>query len=296
MVFKRNESILTAKEIRSFVVLLVIISFLITTNYVELFLKYLNLKYEPILVSLSIYIFIFLLFKIYTLIYFDSKKFTFIKSKIKQHAKECNELNHHIEELKDSFLDVKSYDFGNSKLFDQSIFNFSRKEWRKHKTNRFIHNCSAVICKNANNQPFKYLCKYFDVKINENTLANLENVLNDFSAAEQGKILLKNERDSTLDSLKDSIPFLIYYLDKKKLIKKLGFEDIDLSDLYFPTYIFQYISAGGNSSTKCEIKLDIENLNKFIIYLNSIIDFRNSIIGQRALMTSQLREEIKKKR
>lgn len=77
------------------------------------------------------------------------------------------------------------------------------------------------------------------------------------------------------------------------MTKKLGFEAIDLSDLYFPVYTFQYVSAGGNSSLKCDVKLNVENLNKFVDYLSNLVKFRKSVAGQRALMTSDLREKIK---
>jgi hypothetical protein len=117
--------------------------------------------------------------------------------------------------------------------------------------------------------------------------------LNDFSAAEQGKSLLKNERNSIIENIKNSIPWIIYRFSKKRLIRELGFEEFDFNDLYFPIYTFQYVSAGGNSSTKCVIELDIENLEKFISYLNGLIKFRKSIQGQRALMTPSLREKIK---
>lgn len=65
---------------------------------------------------------------------------------------------------------------------------------------------SATVCKNANNQPFKYLCKYFNIKTNEETFENFENRSNNFSAAEQGKNLLRQERDSILSKISDSIP------------------------------------------------------------------------------------------
>lgn len=178
-------------------------------------------------------------------------------------------------------------------MYDDSKHNFKRKEWNKNVKNNQIHNCSASVLKNANDQPFKYLCKYFDIKVNEESLSNFENVLNDFAAAEQGKLLLKEERDMILNNIKTSIPSLIYSYSKNRLIKELGFEEIDLSDLYFPIYTFQYVSAGGNSSSKCDIKLDVNNLDKFVDYLNSLIKFKNSIAGQRALMTSKLREKIK---
>ena len=46
---------------------------------------------------------------------------------------------------------------------------------------------------------------------------------------------------------------------------------------------------------KCEIKFDLENLEKFICYLSETIKFKKSVAGQRALMTSQLREKIKRR-
>ena len=197
------------------------------------------------------------------------------------------------EELKSSYVNVKSYDYGESNMEDASNYNFTRKEWSKDIKSNRVHNCSASVCKNANNQPFKYLCKYFDIKIGEDTLSNFESVLNDFAAAEQGKVLLQRERDLILNNISNDIPKLIYSFSKKKLIEKLGFEVIDLSDLYFPVYTFQYVSAGGNSSSKCDIKLNVENLDKFVNHLNDLVKFRNSVEGQRALMTSKLREKIK---
>ena len=84
-------------------------------------------------------------------------------------------------------------------------------------------------------------------------------------------------------------------IDRKRLEKNLGFDTIDYSDLYVPVYSFQYISAGGNSSYSCDIILNKENLEIFINYLSDLIKFKNSVEGQRALMTAKLREEIKKR-
>jgi hypothetical protein len=235
----------------------------------------------------------FLIYQIYSYLYFKSDKFKEIKDSIQEYTKNCNELNHHIQELKCAYVNIKSYDYGKSSLNDNSKYNFKRREWDKSIKSNQIHNCSATVCKNASEQPFKYLCKYFDIKPNEEALSNIENVLNDFAAAEQGKILLQRERDSILNKISDSIPSLIRFFSKNKLIKKLGFEDIDLTTLYFPIYTFQYVSAGGNSSSRCDIKLDIENLDKFIYYLEDLVKFRKSVAGQRALMTSNLREKIK---
>lgn len=77
--------------------------------------------------------------------------------------------------------------------------------------------------------------------------------------------------------------------------KNLGFKPIDMSTAYFPKYIFEYVSSGGNASTQCEVVMNIENLNKFIQFLSEKIKFSKSVAGQRALMTSKLRQHIKER-
>lgn len=232
---------------------------------------------------------------IYQHIYFNSDEFIEIKESIKEYTRECNELNEHIEELKSAYSGFKRIDYGEAKYIDNSIYNFKRPELKNVKESEYVYNCSLSVCKNAHQQPFKYLCKYFNIKPNEETLEKFENVLNDFSAAEQGKQLLKNKRDIILEGIINDIPFLIKTFSKKKLIRKLGFKDIDFSTLYFPKYTFSYTSGGGNSSMNCDIVFNIDTLDRFINYLSEIIKFKKSVAGQRALMTSSLREKIKKR-
>ena len=240
-------------------------------------------------------LFVFIAYLMYSEIYFISKKFKGIKESISEHTTNCNELNQYIEELKGSYVNIESYNYGTGKMIDNSVYNFQRREWSKVIRSNQIHHCSAAVFKNASNQPIKYLCKYFYIENNEESLSKFEKVLNDFISVEQGKDLIKRERESILSSISKSIPYLIQQFSKNKLTRKLGFETVDISDAYIPTFTFQYVSAGGNSSSRCDIKLNIENLNLLINYLNDVIEWTKSIAGQRALMTSQLREKIKKR-
>jgi len=232
-------------------------------------------------------------YEIYLYVYFESDGFRKIRKDIETHIKNCNDLNDHITKLKLSYGNIKLSEIGEGDLIDDSKYDIKRKDWDKNKKSNQVRNCSALICKNASDQPFKYLCKYFGIKTTEQRLSEFERVLNDFDAAEQGKKLLVNERDSILNGVLFLIPPVISYLSKNRLIEKLGFKTVDLSDLYFPVYTFQYVSAGGNSSMRCDIKLNVENLDKFICYLSELVKFKKSIAGQRALMTSSLREKIK---
>lgn len=211
------------------------------------------------------------IYDIYACIYYRSDDFKKIKDSIKNNTEKCNELNDHIEELKNAYVDIKHIDYGSADFSDNSRWNYKRPVMQKFQEAKNIYNCSRVVCSNARTQPFKYICKYFDIKPTEENLEKFESVLNDFSAAEQGKVLLKNERDEIVNSVTDKIPFLIKSFNKKRLIRKLGFNNIDFSQLYFPKYTFRYISSGGNSATQCDITFDINNLDRFIDYLSSII-------------------------
>lgn len=240
----------------------------------------------------SILLIVFIVWKIYEIVYYRSEKFIAIKTRIQTYINNCNELNRHIEDLKNTYLGIDQLDYGQSTYYDNSRWNYKRPELKKQKYAPNIYNCSRTVCDGARKQPFKYVCKYFNIKATEENLAKFEEILNNFEAAEQGKVVLKREKENILDSIKKEIPLLIRNFGKKKLEKKLGFETVDFSTTYFPKYIFKYVSAGGNASTQCDIVMDIQNLNGFVGYLAGIIKFKKSVAGQRALMTSKLRKQI----
>ena len=229
-------------------------------------------------------------------IYYNSESFFRIKNSIEEYTANSNELNQHIEELKSLELDIRQVNYGLGEFNDNSIYNFKRTERDNERNNKYTINCSSTVCRNAKNQPFKYLCKYFNIKPNEETLRKTEELFNIFSSVEEGKELLKAEHERIIKSIRSSFMIdILASIDRKRLEKNLGFDTIDYSDLYVPVYSFQYISAGGNSSYSCDIILNKENLEIFINYLSDLIKFKNSVEGQRALMTAKLREEIKKR-
>lgn len=238
---------------------------------------------------------IFLAYKIYESAYFKSKGFLSIKAKIQSHIQDCNELNEHIEELKNASLVVNRMDYGKAEYHDASRWKVKRDSLKNHKYAPYIYDCSRTVCDSARKAPFKYICKYFGIKADEETLEKFEAALNDFSAAEDGKVSLKAERENIMASIASEVPFLIKKFSAKKLETNLGFEEIDFSTLYFPKYEFKYVSAGGNTSTQYDVVMDIENLNRFVVFLSEKIKFQKSAAGQRSLMTSKLRQYIKER-
>ena len=244
---------------------------------------------------LTIILIIFIGWQIYKYVYYKGENFNKIKTDLNDYILSCNDLNEHIDELKETYSSIKKSNYGTAQLNDKSKYNYKRAEQLKAIKSEYIYECSASVCKNAERQPFKYLCKYFNIKANEESLESFENVLNNFSAAEEGKQLLNNELEGIKQSIKNDIPFLIRTFNMKKFMLKLGFREIEFSTLYFPKYTFRYVSPGGNKSTHCDINLDIDNLNEFVQYLSELVKFKKSAAGQRALMTSKLREKIKQR-
>lgn len=246
----------------------------------------------PLLIVLVL---IVLAYQIYAALYFRGEKFGAIKETIQNHIRDCNDLNDHIEELKSTSLVVNRTDYGEAVYHDNSRWNVKRDALKKQVYAPYICECSRTVCDNARREPFKYICKYFGIKADEETLGKFETALNDFSAAEDGKTALKAEREAILESISADIPWVIKKFSQKQLEKNLGFEEVDFSTLYFPKYEFKYTSAGGNTGTTYDIVMDIDNLNRFVVYLSEKIKFSKSAAGQRALMTSKLRQHIKER-
>lgn len=233
-----------------------------------------------------------LAFYIGTNAYFRSEKFLSIKDRISQYIKDSNELNDHIESLRSSFQDYKKKDYGEATFTNTSQYHYSKAKLNNLKYASNIYDCSRTVCDNARKQPFKYICKYFGIKTDEKTLEDLEAVLNNFSAAEEGKELLIKQKNEILDSISNDVPAIIRKFRKKKLEEKLGFKPFSYNEIYYPTFTFRYTSAGGKSGTKYDVTLDVPMLERFVNYIAEKVKFKKSAVGQRRLMTPALRRYI----
>ena len=231
-------------------------------------------------------------FYIYAIVYFRGEKFLAIKSSIGDYIQDCNALNAHIEELRASYISIKKTDYGEVTYSNVGTSNYKRKGFADAKYAPNIYDCSRVVCDNARKQPFKYICKYFNVKENEPSLVQFEGILNNFSAAEEGKELSRRKRQEILDSIASEIPWVIRKFFSKRLDKELGFDEFQFDELFFPVFSFRYISPGGKSGTQFDITMDIDMMERFINYLSERVKFKKSALGQRRLMTPKLRRFI----
>lgn len=235
---------------------------------------------------------VWMIIEAYQLIYFHSNRFKSLQQKIAKYIKDSNDLNDHIEHLRKSYARFEKTDYGTATYTNTSRYKYKKKGLVDSLPNANIYDCSRTVCDSARKQPFKYICKYFNVKSDEETVEELEQVLNNFAAAEDGKDLLVNQKNEIIDSISNDVPALIRKFYRKKLEKKLGFKAFNYKEIYFPTYVFRYTSAGGNSGNQYMITMDIEMLQRFINYLAEKVKFKKSAEGQRRLMTPALRRQI----
>jgi HNH endonuclease len=256
---------------------------------------YIAIPLLVLLIILSLLFFVIIVaFKIFEFFYYKSAGFLKVKNSIQKNTLKCNQLNEHIENLKNSYLKFAPINYGTACESDLSKWTYKRPAKQKLKSS-YIYDCTLSVYNNAKNAPLKYFMKYYNIKADEATLSQFEDVLNDFSAAEEGKALLKTERTILLEGVSSKINILIRNFSKKRLLKELGFDNIDFSQLYFPVYTFRYISPGGNSSLVLDIVFNISTLNAFVLHLNNLVKYKKSIAGQRALMTTDLRNSIKQR-
>ena len=133
------------------------------------------MEFWPLTIVLLILV---LAWKLYEVYYFKSPKFSEIKQRIISYINDCNDLNNHIEELKSTKLLFDKTDYGIASYKDSSKWNYQRKYLKNQKYAPNVYNCSRTVCDNARKKPFEYICKYFGIKANEESLSCFENILN----------------------------------------------------------------------------------------------------------------------
>ena len=223
--------------------------------------------------------------------YFASEEFLAQKEQIAAVVREHNEVARYTAEIRrrGSFRLGASSTGSYSHL--ASFENTSQHNYRRDRNvasyqSRNVHNCSLQVVRNASASPIKYLMKYFNIRADESSLANVEKLGDDISRLENAVSNVYQRKRSIVSSIDPPQFILKYYPDE--FMGHVGAELLPINVPY-PVYIFEYVSAGGNSSQRATITLNVRTIDALVETLSQKIRFRKSAAGQRALMTSRLR-------
>lgn len=231
---------------------------------------------------------------IYREIYFKSKKFQTIRQKVSELIKEFNDMNVYADSLSANILGGQTRQIFVGEIQNISDWNYKHNKLFNRENNNQIFHCSRQVVSNAQFDGFKYVCKYFNIPIDEihRNLAN--DMLNNFNSYLESRDLLLLKQDNLFNSIKDELPFLIKIF-KNSLYKNLGMIALDLKTVIYPRYNFQYTSSGGNSGLSYTLELSTDELQKFINWLDERIKYKKSAQYQRIIMTNELRNKIKQR-
>jgi hypothetical protein len=155
---------------------------------------------------------------------------------------------------------------------------------------RNVHNCSLQVVRNASAEPLKYVMKYFGIRADEPGLSEVERLGESISRLEAAVGNLR-EREATITASINPPSFIRKHYEKE-FMAQVGVELAPISVPY-PVYVFEYVSAGGNSSQRATVTLNALVIDELVETLGQKIRWRKSAAGQRALMTSKFRNSIK---
>lgn len=227
--------------------------------------------------------------------YFGSEEFLGHKAEIAAVVAEHNEVTSYTSEIRNN----GSFSFGTSSSGahahlasseNTSNWNYKRDRNVANYAAPNVHNCGLQVVRNASGDPLKYLMKYFNIKATEERLVDVEKLGESIASLENAVANLHAREQSIANSINPPAFILKHYHDE--FMEKVGVELSPITVPY-PEYVFEYVSAGGNSGQKTSITLDTATIDALVETLSEKIRWRKSAAGQRALMTARLREFIK---
>lgn len=229
--------------------------------------------------------------------YFASEQFRERKAAITALVQEHNDIADYVSEIRDR----GSFDLATSETGRHAHLatgsNTSRYNYRRDRnvadfSAPNVHNCSLQVVRKAEMEPIKYLMKYFHVMADEPTLQRVEAMNASVASLEQAIANLK-EREGQVTAEIDPPGFI----KRHYMAEFMAQTGVELSPIEVPrpVYRFEYVSAGGNSSQRTEVHLNGPTLDALVQALSEKIKWRKSAAGQRALMTSRLRTQIKER-
>ena len=184
--------------------------------------------------------------------YFASEEFLALKGEVASVVAEHNEIVAYVSEMRDggSFQIGASETGNNAHLAtfqNTSTFNYRRDRNLADYDTPNVHNCSLQVVRNAAADPIKYVMKYFDIKADEGRLAQVESLSESISRLEDAVNNLR-EREASITQSIHPPPFVLKYFEDE-FMAQVG---VVLSpvDVPYPEYVFEYVSAGGNSSQR----------------------------------------------
>lgn len=227
--------------------------------------------------------------------YFASKGFQASKREVAAVVGEHNEILSYTTEIRTSGTFTLGGSTSGAQAHLAKFQNTSQWQYRRDRnvvsyaaTN--VHNCSLQVVRNASADPLKYVMKYFNVKADEATLGSAEQ-LGESVARLESTVENLSQREAAIAQTVNPPKFIVKHYNQQ-FVREIGIKLAPIA-IPYPVYAFEYVSAGGNSSQRTTVTLNSPTIDALISTLGDKIRWRKSVAGQRALMTTRLRDASK---
>lgn len=227
-------------------------------------------------------------------LYFDSDEFHALRAEAASVVFEHNEVVNYVAAIRSQGSFALGYSATGQHAHLASYDNNSAWNYKRDRNIADyapnVHNASLQIVNKAKQEPIKYLMKYFSIKADPATLAEVQRVAQDVARLENA---VENVVDRETDIVSKMAPPAFVLRRYAQVFWDLIGVELSPIRVPYPTYTFQYVSAGGNSGQSASITLDTEVFDVLSATLVEKIRWTKSAAGQRSLMTARLRNQIK---
>lgn len=228
--------------------------------------------------------------------YFASEHFQSLKAEVASVVAEHNEVADYVGEIRArGAFELGSSSSGQyahlASFQNTSAWNY-RRDRNVAEYAPQVHNASLQVVRSASTEPIKYLMKYFSIKADQDTLADVQRVANDIARLEEAVANVKRREADIAAKINPPGFILKHYANEFWDQTGVHLSPVEVP---YPQYKFQYVSAGGNSSQQTPIALNSPTLEALSVTLVDKIRWTKSAAGQRALMTARLRNHIKER-
>lgn len=159
----------------------------------------------------------------------------------------------------------------------------------------FVAEVSAAVFASAENNPLEYVVKNFypNKSLYPEQISKLYSLVEELETLRDAKQIIENYKEEYQQYIVD-VPQFIVENDESGFYSRLGFANID-ERIFAAEYKFSYTSGGGMAQRTFTVPMTEETIAQLIKVLESKLAASAFVREQRNLMTTKLREAIKKR-
>lgn len=225
--------------------------------------------------------------------YYDSEQFAKIKETSSLITQSQREFNEYINEKAQLITQLFGKRVVRNETQNNDVYNYIRPY--KKSITPFTAEVSAAVFGSAENDPIKYVVKYFYPNRSQykKQINRLRVLIEELETLKEAKLILDKYKEEYNQYIQN-VPEYVLEADEDGFYSRLGLTVIDEAVLNFE-YRFNYTSNGGLVQRSFPVPMSEENITQLINLLESKLSSEVFAKEQRALMTSKLRSYIKKR-